>query len=111
MTGTGADRATSKWRKQVKSDESILLRHLVTDIFLFFYTRERGKPSLWRLQRQISNYMMFLFVKHPYMPPSPVRSRLYGCARQKAGAVLPLGKERMFQHKEIVPPFINYCRL
>jgi hypothetical protein len=41
------------WTAGIEFDESILLWHFATDIFLF-YVREQGKPTscLWRLQRQ-----------------------------------------------------------
>ncbi|TVU15236.1 hypothetical protein EJB05_38745, partial [Eragrostis curvula] len=98
------------WTSGIEFDESILLWHFATDIFLFFYERERGKNELVEATKAVSNYMMFLLVEHPYMLPSPVRSRLYLSARRKLGPMLLLGKRRMFEHirYKVIPDYGDF---
>jgi hypothetical protein len=70
------------WTAGIEFDESILLWNFATDVFLFFYVQQRGrKNELVEATEAISNYMMSLFVKHPYMLPSTVRSRFYLSAK------------------------------
>jgi hypothetical protein len=69
----------------IQFDESTLIWHFATDVFLFFYVQEHAgtNDDLVEATKAISNYMMFLLVKDPSMLPSPVRSRLYVNARPK----------------------------
>lgn len=67
-----------KWCLGVELSEGILMWHIGTDLFLI-HRRRRSRDDYKTLRaiEQISNYMMFLLVKHPYMLPGLALNKLY----------------------------------
>lgn len=69
------------WSLDMEFDEMIITWHLATNELLRpSILGDTG--SLAKATKTLSNYMMFLFVEHPYMLPPPVRPRLYVKARK-----------------------------
>ncbi|KAG2570432.1 hypothetical protein PVAP13_7KG021245 [Panicum virgatum] len=62
----------------ISFDERVLTWHYATGMFLFsLEERLKDLAPIVEATKTVSNYMMFLLVKHPYMLPGHVRRRLY----------------------------------
>lgn len=80
-----ANHADLQWYLGVELSEGILMWHIGTDIFLIRRRKQRmvdghhseDTDGIVREIEAISNYMMFLLVRHPYMLPGLALNRLY----------------------------------
>lgn len=65
----------------VELQEDILIWHIATDVFLANRVNVRdGDHHIVSAIEALSNYMMFLLVKHPYLLPGLVLDRMYDIA-------------------------------
>lgn len=72
-----------EWSVELDLDESILVWHIATRVFLIWYVEEEEWDPhhlLWDLSQTtlaLSNYMFFLLGARPYMLPYPVSRQRY----------------------------------
>jgi hypothetical protein len=80
-----AYRNLAEWSVGIDFDESIVVWHIATDVFLYALANENNyglrrlsnESELIEATRVLSNYMMFLLVKKPDMLPGRTRHNLY----------------------------------
>ncbi|TKW03038.1 hypothetical protein SEVIR_7G040700v4 [Setaria viridis] len=72
------------WSIDIGLDESILVWHIATDLYLYWYKEKaKGDPELlahagvMKTVEALSNYMLFLLVSRPYMLPPPASRNAY----------------------------------
>ncbi|XBI88537.1 hypothetical protein VPH35_026501 [Triticum aestivum] len=66
------------WSVDTELDESILVWHIATHVYLSWYKAERKSlPHLAKVTHELSNYMMFLLAARPYMLPDNASRQRY----------------------------------
>ncbi|KAF7006380.1 hypothetical protein CFC21_021429 [Triticum aestivum] len=66
------------WSVGTELDESILVWHIATCVYLSWYQGEhKHLPQLAKVTQELSNYMMFLLVSRPYMLPDNTSRQRY----------------------------------
>ncbi|KAF7013675.1 unnamed protein product [Triticum aestivum] len=66
------------WSVDSELDESILVWHIATDVYLSWYEAEHKRlPPPAKVTQELSNYMMFLLAARPYMLPDNATRQRY----------------------------------
>ncbi|XP_020167076.1 uncharacterized protein [Aegilops tauschii subsp. strangulata] len=66
------------WSVDSELDESILVWHIATDVYLSWYESEHKRlPHPAKVTQELSNYMMFLLAARPYMLPDNATRQRY----------------------------------
>jgi hypothetical protein len=68
------------WSIDIESDESIVVWHIVTDLYLCWFKKQAkssGRQDDTEAIEALSNYMVFLLAARPYMLPPPTSRNAY----------------------------------